>query len=206
MRIGLDFDNTVVCYDELFHRAAFEEGLIPADLPPGKVSVRDYLRRQGREEQWILLQGTVYGRRMTEATIFPGVIDFLHMAEGAGAEVVIVSHRTLHPARGPAYDLHRAARDWVDLHLVGEHGSLLPSERLFFELTKEEKLRRIGACGCEFFVDDLPDILTAPSFPATTTRFLFDPTGQLPLAADVTSVASWTMLAQHFAERWSTIP
>ena len=32
MRIGVDFDNTLVCYDGVFHRAALERGLIPSDL------------------------------------------------------------------------------------------------------------------------------------------------------------------------------
>ena len=36
MRIGVDFDNTIVCYDTLFHRLAVEEGLIPPDIPPRK--------------------------------------------------------------------------------------------------------------------------------------------------------------------------
>jgi hypothetical protein len=31
MRIGLDFDNTIICYDAVFASAAVERGL----LPPG---------------------------------------------------------------------------------------------------------------------------------------------------------------------------
>ena len=44
MRLGLDFDNTIVCYDGLFHRVAREEGLIPAALPATKSDVRNHLR------------------------------------------------------------------------------------------------------------------------------------------------------------------
>jgi len=29
--IGVDFDNTIVCYDALFHRVARERGLAPAE-------------------------------------------------------------------------------------------------------------------------------------------------------------------------------
>ena len=36
MIIGVDFDNTIVCYDKVFHVAAYEKGLIPADLPVSK--------------------------------------------------------------------------------------------------------------------------------------------------------------------------
>ena len=64
MHIGIDFDNTIVGYDSLFHRAALERGLIPPDLPATKSRVRDHLRRAGREDAWIELQGCVYGARL----------------------------------------------------------------------------------------------------------------------------------------------
>ena len=41
MRIGLDFDNTIVTYDSLFHKVATEQGLVPASLPVSKLAVRD---------------------------------------------------------------------------------------------------------------------------------------------------------------------
>ena len=46
MRLGLDFDNTIVSYDALFHKVALEGSLIPADVAPTKLNVRDYLRSQ----------------------------------------------------------------------------------------------------------------------------------------------------------------
>ena len=36
MVLGLDFDNTIIKYDELFYKIAFEKDLIPADLPKEK--------------------------------------------------------------------------------------------------------------------------------------------------------------------------
>ena len=45
MRIGIDFDNTIVDYEGAFHAAAMERGLITADLPKTKNSVRDFLNR-----------------------------------------------------------------------------------------------------------------------------------------------------------------
>ena len=34
--IGIDLDNTLVCYDELFHSAAVEEGLIESSAAKSK--------------------------------------------------------------------------------------------------------------------------------------------------------------------------
>ena len=46
--LGLDFDNTLVRYDELFHKVALNKGLIKGDLPVNKMTIRDYLRKKGK--------------------------------------------------------------------------------------------------------------------------------------------------------------
>jgi len=200
MRIGIDFDNTIVCYDGLFHQAALDEGLIPPDLPLNKIAVRDHLRAIGREDDWTALQGQVYGARMAEAEAFPGVKEVLEWAAQAGATLFIISHKTRHPFRGPSYDLHRAARAWIGKALCEDGVPLISPDRVFFELTKEEKLARIAACACDFFIDDLPEILLAPGFPAAIEGILFDPEGHHPdLSLPV--VSSWCALRDHLEVR-----
>ncbi len=175
MRIGLDFDNTIVSYDALFHKIACERAPLPLDIPKNKVAVRDWFRNAGREDTWTELQGYVYGARMDEAVAYPGAIEFMRSAARAGHILGIVSHKTKHPFLGPKYDLHAAAREWVEKHLIEEGKALIPPERVYFELTKEEKLSRIAQFHCDVFVDDLPEILMAPRFPANTRPILFDP-------------------------------
>ena len=53
MVLGLDFDNTIIKYDELFHKVAFEKNLIPADLPKEKNTVRNYLREKNIENDYM---------------------------------------------------------------------------------------------------------------------------------------------------------
>lgn len=177
LRIGLDFDNTLVCYDHVFGRAARDRGMLLAPAAGSKLLVRDALRRDGREEDWILLQGEVYGRRMDDAAAFPGALAFLARARSAGREVFIVSHRTLHPARGPAHDLHQAARAWIARHLREGEEPLVAPDRVFLETTREAKIARIASLGCDVFVDDLPEVLLSPAFPERARRILFDPEG-----------------------------
>ncbi|MCX7181030.1 MAG: haloacid dehalogenase-like hydrolase [Proteobacteria bacterium] len=198
MRIGLDFDNTIVSYDVLFHKVAREQDVVPPDTPVNKVAVRDTLRRIGREEVWTEMQGTVYGARMDEALAYPGVIEFLRWAGQVGHELAIVSHKTKHPFLGPQYDLHAAARAWVERHLIENGSPLIPLGQVFFELTKEEKLARIGDFGCDVFLDDLPEILQASGFPASTRRILFDPEGHHTAAAlpGIPVVQSWDGFTQ----------
>ncbi|MGE3312959.1 MAG: phosphotransferase [Limisphaerales bacterium] len=176
MRLGIDFDNTLVCYDALFHRVAFEGGWIPPGLPANKSDVRNHLRKIGREDVWTEMQGRVYGPRLAEADPFPGALEFVAECRRAGITVFIISHKTRTPFAGEPHDLHQAALDWLERHGFFDPARIaLPRSDVFLELTKAAKLERIAACGCTHFIDDLPEFLAEPSFPASTTRILFDP-------------------------------
>ena len=43
--IGVDFDNTIVSYDDLIHRIAVDKYLVPPDTLKSKKQVRDCIRR-----------------------------------------------------------------------------------------------------------------------------------------------------------------
>jgi len=176
MRIGIDFDNTIACYDGVFHAAALERELIPGNLPSDKTSVRDHLRSLGRDADFTLLQGYVYGSRMQLVNVFPGFVETLQALRAKGHDVFIVSHKTRTPFAGPAYDLHAAAREFLGARaIVGDGDVQIPAQNVFFELTKEEKVARIAALGCDVFVDDLPEILAMDGYPAGLRAILFDP-------------------------------
>jgi hypothetical protein len=178
MHIGVDFDNTIVCYDGVFHRAAVERGLIPATVHASKSGVRDYLRLLGREDAWIELQGYVYGARMEDADPYPGVFEFFSACRERGIPIHVISHKTLRPFQGPQYDLHEAAHRWLRKYGFFEPEQLgLAAETVIFELTKQAKLESIRRVGCTHFIDDLPEFLSEPAFPPEVQRILFDPTG-----------------------------
>jgi len=67
MIIGIDFDNTIVCYDRLFHKLALKRGLIPKSCPRVKEKIRDFLRKSGKEGDWTELQGRAYGPDILKA-------------------------------------------------------------------------------------------------------------------------------------------
>lgn len=181
MRIGIDFDNTIACYDGVFHAAALERQLIPVDLPSDKTSVRDHLRSLGMDADFTELQGYVYGSRMQLVNVFPGFAETLQVLRAKGHDVFIVSHKTRTPFAGPAYDLHAAAREFLSAHaIVGESDVQIPAQNVFFELTKEEKVARVAALGCDVFVDDLPEILAMDGYPAALRAILFDPDDHYP--------------------------
>jgi hypothetical protein len=177
MRIGIDFDNTIACYDGVFHAAALERGLIPAEIPTDRQSVRDFLRAQGRDADFTVLQGYVYGARMDLVTLYPGFVETLRDLVAAGHAVYLVSHKTKQAIAGPPYDLHAAARKFLHARdLIGTSRGLR-AEHVFFELTIEDKVARALALGCEVFIDDLPEILEMAGIRDNMRPILFDPEG-----------------------------
>ena len=50
IKLGIDFDNTLIIYDALFKKAALEKNLIPLNFPECKNSIRDYLRERDQEK------------------------------------------------------------------------------------------------------------------------------------------------------------
>lgn len=205
MRIGIDFDNTIVSYDALFHKVAIEKGVIPAHLRQTKLAVREHLRRSGQEDVWTEMQGHVYGARMEEAAAYPGAMEFLKWAARQGMSVFIISHKTRHPFIGPPYDLHSAARLWVDHHLRDGARALVKTQDVFFELTQEQKLDRIKAVACNYYIDDLPEVLLAPGFPEGTQRIMFDPEAHHDDVGPLKTMRSWQDILSYFQRECRSI-
>ena len=100
MLLGVDFDNTIVCYDQAFHAAAVRKGLVPPETPVVKNAVRDYLRQCNREDDWTELQGFVYGAGMEAAQPFPGALEFFARCRERQVPACIISHKTRQPFLG----------------------------------------------------------------------------------------------------------
>lgn len=193
MRIGFDFDNTIVNYNYLFHKVALEQELINPSVPKNKLAVRNYLRLHQQETKWTEMQGYVYGMRMNEADIYPHVLNVLMNLGKAGHTLAIISHKTKYPYLGEPYDLHAAASAWIEAKLCNQTIPLFNPTNIFFELTKDEKIARIQQFDCDIFIDDLPEILLAQQFPNKTQKFLFDPENHHQAISDSTikRVSSW---------------
>ena len=171
--IGLDFDNTIVSYEKVYRRLVEKHG---AEIVPGQSAkniLRDYFHRKGEADIFTRIQGEVYGSGLAGAEAYPGFSSCLEQLTADGWKVVVVSHRTKYPLAGPTHDLHQAARQFLETS--GWLGQKI--REAYFEGTKEAKLMRIARCGCNFFVDDLPEILTHPAFPKDCQPLLFDPSG-----------------------------
>jgi hypothetical protein len=188
MRIGLDLDNTIVCYDRVFDALGREAGLTDEVIARGKLGIRNFLRQQGREDEWTVMQGVAYGPRMRDAVPFEGALDFIVEAKARGHEISVVSHRTKHPYLGEAHDLHAAAREWLESRRITEHASL------FLEEKAEAKAARIADLRCDVFVDDLPEFLSRSDMPEGLRKVHFFP-GEVAEPTGFEVARTWRELA-----------
>ena len=176
MKVGLDLDNTLICYDEAFLRVGREEGLLPASFEGNKVEVKRALL-VAREDGylWERLQGLVYGRRIDAASLFDGVAAFLEACRRRGDVVAIVSHKTEKAHHDPQLtDLRFAALRWMEANRFFDASGLGIDRRdVYFEGTRDDKVRRIGALGCDVFIDDLAEVLAHDGMPAGCRKILF---------------------------------
>ena len=198
MVLGIDFDNTIVRYDDLFHRIAVERKLIPISLPARKNDVRDFLRGQGREDDWTELQGYIYGPRMAEAQPFPGVLEFFERSIKQGLPVYIISHKTPTPALGPAYDLRQSARDWLTAQGFFDSTKIgLSPKHVFFSASRQEKIRLIQENRCTHFIDDLEETFLEPTFPTNVVKILFGERQPPPGLNGVQCVENWCQVCDY---------
>ena len=176
MRVGIDLDNTLICYDQAFARVGKEEGLLPASFAGSKAAVkRALLAKQPDGYLWESLQGLVYGRRIDAAALFDGVTGFLEACRAGGHVVAIVSHKTELAHHDPHLtDLRAAALRWMDSNRFFDAAGLaLARQNVYFEGTRDEKVRRIRALQCDVFVDDLAEVLGHAEMPTACRKILF---------------------------------
>ncbi len=207
MKIGIDFDNTIICYDDIFHKVACEKKLIPPELTRTKEAVKKYLLAREREDIWTELQGYVYGTRLIEAAPFPGLPKFFSFCRENDIQTCIISHKTRYPYKGRKYDLHAAAHTWLESQgWLHSDKVVFKRKNVFFEPTKAEKIYRIKETQCTHFIDDLPDLLSDPIFPEGVNRLLFDPNQNHIKIHDFKRVSNWDEITGFFRDKHEPRP
>lgn len=174
LRIGLDFDNTVIRYDEVFRRLAARRGWLPRRPALSKEAVKARLIAQdGHDRRWQALQAEAYGKEIMGARLFPGCLAFLRRAARAGHEVFVVSHKS----KASHFDPSVKLRDWA-LRWLRRHGrGVLRPANVRFAGDRDAKVRQLAALRLDLFIDDLLPVLAHPGFPRRTARLHLCPNG-----------------------------
>lgn len=195
-RIGIDFDNTLIDYDEVFRFLACGRGLVGQPFSGSKEAVRAAVRGlPDGEAQWQRLQGAVYGRGIAQAVLFEGAAAFLRGARAAGHEILVVSHKTEYGHHDPErINLREAALAWMKQQGFFDDARLgVRIENVRFAPTRAEKIEEIGRLDVTHFIDDLPEVLDDPEFPPGVVKILF--TNGAPHDARLGAFAHWRDIA-----------
>ena len=107
--------------------------------------------------------------------MFEGADTFLRRARAEGHEILIISHKTEYGHLDPArVNLREAALAWLGRKGFFQHDDFgMAAADVHFAATRAEKLEQIARLGCTHFIDDLPEVLDDPAFPAGVVKILF---------------------------------
>jgi hypothetical protein len=201
MKIGIDFDNTIINYGQLFHKYAINRFGMPPGTEPDKNAIRSYFWSLPEGNTlWTELQGIVYGEKILEANPAEGLFHFLSLCKKTEITVCIISHKSEYPALGPRINLRDAALEWLTANKFFDNALFtLPRSSVFFESTRTFKVMRIGTEKCTVFIDDLPEIFEDIHFPADVVKVLYS---QEPCSTkDVIACEDWALIEDLIDKR-----
>jgi hypothetical protein len=195
--IGIDFDNTIICYDALLFRLAVERQFVPPTARPSKKYIRDQIRTlPDGDVEWQQLQAVMYGPAIGEAVLTPGVAGFIRRCRQRGRPIFIVSHKSAFSNLGKSRVSFRdAASRWMRDHgFFRPDGLGLSETDVFYETTREDKVARIAALGCTHFIDDLEETFLERTFPSGVCKILYNPHGEPVAARGVRVCTDWDQI------------
>jgi hypothetical protein len=196
--IGLDFDNTIVNYDNSFRLLSDKFLNLPKNIIKKKETIKNYLLSEGKESDWTEFQGLIYGPGISYAQLYPESINTIIKLLHNNYSINIISHRSKFPYKGKKYDLHKYANKW--LHLKFDK-KILENIDISFLTTKEEKIKKIIDKNCNFFLDDLVSIISEINIYSDCRCILFDPEN-LNENKQINSISNWNELENEINRRY----
>jgi hypothetical protein len=194
MRIGFDFDNTIVDYDLVFTQIANELNLEYLDSP--KNSIKKYYEVElGQPNSWKKIQFKVYCELISKITPSEKFITFLNWLIDNKHDIFIVSHKTQNiKINNKNLNLRQPAKKWIEKNIP-----IFNKERIFFESSAIEKIRKIKSLNLDFFVDDLITILNHRQFPLITKKILYN--SSLHKLNKIYIASNWDEVKKYIIEK-----
>lgn len=201
MRIGIDFDNTLINYNLIFNSIANELD-IPVKENSKKLVKEHLINIQGDDSKWRETQALIYGKLISEANFSPEFINFYKHCVEQNIELFIISYKTKYACyEGIKVDLHKAASSWLDKKL-----SFFNRENVFFETAVTRKISRIASLELDIFIDDLISVLNHRNFPTGIRKILFNSDENISsrMKKKVSVVSSWSDVIEIIKEDITT--
>lgn len=173
--IGLDFDNTIVCYEDIFQNLAEQNNWIQSEKKLTKSDIKDkILSLKNGLFKWKTMQSLVYSDLISSATPMQGVFDFIKKCNNHNIDFYIVSHKTEYAEiTTSGNNLRDMALEWL-MKNFAHHKLTLPLDSIYFAHTREDKINTIRSLNCTYFIDDLEEVLSHSLFPDDVQKILIN--------------------------------
>ena len=192
MLIGIDLDNTIINYENIFYEIA-KKRKITTSKKLAKNKLKKIIEKKSIKE-WTNIQGKVYGDKIISAELFLGFKKFINFAKKNNIQLIIISHKTKYPIVGKKVNLHDSAIKFLKKKL--DNNEFKINKNLFFEETIDDKIKRITEKDCDYFIDDLKKIFLNKNFPNTTECLLFNDKNK-----DLKSFINWDEIIHFFSKK-----
>lgn len=184
MIIGIDIDNTIIDY-----KNAFLSNLDKLDISSSKLNklkkldnldTKYKLKKKIHdiigEKNWQKLQGLTYGKGINSASIFNEFINFLLVSKNRNIQIYFISHKTMfaHGDKNKTIKLRDEVLKFLKKKYIINRYTSIKKQNIFFFSSKEEKISCIKKLKCDYFIDDLKEILIDKNFPNQTKKILFN--------------------------------
>ncbi len=200
MRIGLDFDNTIVNYNYLVHEIAVDKNLINKNFKRDKKYIKDYLISLNKEREWREIQSLIYGKEIFKAKLFNNFNTFINECRKNNFFLQIVSHKTEVSnltKSGPR--LREYAIKWMNENNFFSNFKFKISD-IHFENTKSKKIDKINSIGFDYFIDDLEEIFLNKKWSNKTTPILFNKKSNV-MDKKIVQCSSWNKIYKLFFKK-----
>lgn len=204
MHIGIDLDNTIIDYHNLFAERAFSLGYIDYSQKLTKDVVKNKIKElQDGEKKWGILQSEIYSEGIRDASVMIGFPEFVAACQKSRINLSIISHKTkLNPNDPFQRDLKQAAQDWMQTNqFFDSRGFDFNLNQVFFADSIEQKISTIANQQCTHFIDDLLSILLHPDFPENTCKILYFPYLFKKRRESINYSGNWWEISKYLFEK-----
>lgn len=153
-----------------------------------------YQTKRNYQEEWKVVQEWLYTEGLNYASVNFGARNLIEKLRSQNADLFVVSHKTPVSAFNKA-DLIQPAQRWIKHNLsdIQELGA----NNIYFEATRESKIKRIASLGLTHYVDDLLEVLQEENYPRKIKSFWLSLNDKECLSENITAVQNLNSIIDY---------
>ena len=136
---GIDFDNTIVNYDDEFKNLFKKKYFFNSKNLNTKRNIKNYIIKKKGITEWKKFQSEIYSNHIKKAYPNIEILKLLKFLDKNKIKFYIVSHKTIYPYTGAKIDLHKISKKWIKNNIFNKENNFRNKYKYFFETTEKKK-------------------------------------------------------------------